>query len=202
MLYGAKLAAFFVFGLLFFSWVQTSLTPSFKYRATKGWGLTNTWNFLKAFYRPQSYSCNTVLSNIMWYNVWFCPFCVHYSTCAGALADSRAADLHKHCRPREICPPSTVYCPAYPVFFFQLQNTTLWAICLTWPAARKKRRKKSVPSDFKKPAIAVMEAMMMTCQRKANTAQTLQSQLSTNRSLDSLHKLYPRVLSLIQVNKR
>lgn len=70
-----KLAAFFVFGLLFFSWVQTSLTPSFKYRATKGWGLTNTWNFLKAFYPLQSYSCNTVLSNIMWYNVWFCPFC-------------------------------------------------------------------------------------------------------------------------------
>lgn len=75
MLYGGKLAEFFVFGLLFFSWVQTSLTPSLKYRAKKGWGLTNTWNFLKAFYRPQSYSCNTVLSNIMWYNVWFCPFC-------------------------------------------------------------------------------------------------------------------------------
>lgn len=68
--------------------------------------------------------------------------------------------------------------------------------------SQEKKEEKSVPSDFKKPAIVVMEAMMMTCQRKANTAQTLQSQLSTNRSLDSLHKLYPRVLSLIQVNKR
>lgn len=39
--------------------------------------------------------------------------------------------------------------------------------------SQEKKEEKSVPSDFKKPAIVVMEAMMMTCQRKANTAQTL-----------------------------
>lgn len=67
---------------------------------------------------------------------------------------------------------------------------------------KKNFKKNLVPSDFKKPAIAVMEAMMMTCQHKANAAQTLQSQLSTNRSLGSSHKLYPHVFSLIEVNKR
>lgn len=64
--------------------------------------------------------------------------------------------------------PSTVYQPAYPVYLIQWQKHTLWRICLTWLSARENSH---VPSSSKKPRIVVVEAMMMTCQRKASTAQ-------------------------------
>ena len=79
------------------------------------------------------------------------------------------ARVERHLRglrsPATPCSPSPVYCPAYPVYLIPVTEHTLWLICLTWLSARENSH---VPSNSKKPSV-VMEAMMMTCQRKAIT---------------------------------
>lgn len=71
--------------------------------------------------------------------------------------------------------PATPYPP--PLFTSQLilfisfnYKTHTVTDLFKWLTARENSH---VPSNSKKPSIVVMEAMVMTCQRKANTARSL-----------------------------
>lgn len=80
--------------------------------------------------------------------------------------------------------------------FDSIAERTLWLICLKWLAARENSH---VPSDSKKTGV-VMEAMMMTCQRKAitqcgpyshNSAQTVALAVCTSCTHISSHWFEP-----------